>query len=83
MTKKCERYSIKSKKFELICPLNFPATSLSLATFDKYIFKFGGIGEGYEGHLLSPYVERYDIELNKWTVIDPKISKFSHNKLGN
>jgi hypothetical protein len=67
MTKRCERFNLKTRKWEIIAPLNYAATSLSLCTFDnKYLFKFGGIGEGYDNNLLSPYIERYDLQNDTW-----------------
>ena len=78
MTASCERYDTANKKCEEIAPLHNMASSLCCCSFqDKYIFKFGG---NHENKMLSPYIERYDIASNSWTVIDPKISPFEKAK---
>ncbi|KAL4480469.1 hypothetical protein ABPG74_020985 [Tetrahymena malaccensis] len=84
MTKRCERFNLLTKKWEMISNLNYAATSLSLCSFNgRYLFKFGGIGEGYDNHLLSPYIERYDQLTDSWEVIDPKLSQVHKlNKIG-
>lgn len=67
ITKRCERFNIEENKWEVISNLNYAATSLSLCTFNRsHLFKFGGIGEGYHNHSLSPYIERYDIKADIW-----------------
>lgn len=49
MTKRCERFDINTRRWQVMSPLNFAAASHALCSFDdRYLFKFGGIGEGYE-----------------------------------
>lgn len=74
MTKRCERFNLTTRKWEIIASLNFAASSLSLCSFQgNSLYKFGGIGDAEESNLLSPYIERYDMNTDTWAVIDPKL----------
>jgi hypothetical protein len=69
MTSHCERFNLANKKTEEIKNLNHAASSLCVTGFNKeYLFKFGGIGEN---RALSPFIERYHIKSNTWSMIDP------------
>jgi hypothetical protein len=39
---------------------------------DKYIFKFGGKIDDY---LLNKFVERYDVVMNSWSIIEYKTER--------
>lgn len=78
MTNTCERYNILTKKCELLTGMNNSASSICCCSFNnKFIFKFGGIGEN---RLLSNIIERFDIQMNKWFVVDPQISPYENPK---
>jgi len=76
MTNRCERFNLGTMKWERVGSMNHPAASISLCSFNgRYLYKFGGIGEGVEtdGGVLSSYIEKYDMQEDVWEVIDPKI----------
>ncbi len=68
----CERFNTRTNFVEEIAPLNNGATSCCVCTFnDKFIFKFGGIGNSKQ---LNNFIEKYDVSLNSWGIVDPQIS---------
>jgi len=76
MTNKCERFNLSTLKWERVGSMNHPAASLALCSFnDRYLYKFGGIGEGLEadGGVLNSYIEKYDMQEDVWEIIDPTI----------
>ena len=75
----CEKFNTKTGETSSLGLLNSPTASSCVTSFNKkYIFKFGGIGEG---HLLTTEIEKYDFQSKNWQIIDPKleISEFSTN----
>lgn len=72
MLNECERFNTTTFKTQQIAHLNYPAASLSVCGFYQYyLFKFGGMEIQ---HTLSPYIEKYDTRIDKWTVIDPRLN---------
>ena len=51
------------------------AVSCAASWNDKWIFKFGGIGNE---DLLSNVIEKYDIFTNTWETIDPNIEDLAN-----
>lgn len=69
-TVSCEIFDVKREKSSQIANLNIPSGVSGLCTFsDQYIFKFGGLTEGLN---LNNTIERYNIALNIWELIDAK-----------
>ena len=69
-TTNCEVFDIKQEKSSSIASLNISSGVSGLCVFnDKYLFKFGGLTEGL---LLNNTIERYDISLNFWEIVDAK-----------
>jgi hypothetical protein len=68
----CEMFNTENNEISKMGNLKVPTASACVASFSqKYIFKFGGIGEGQS---LSQSVEKYDFILKKWEILDPRIS---------
>lgn len=69
-TTTCEIFDIKKEKTSPIANLNIASGVSGLCPFnDKFIFKFGGLTEGLS---LNNTIERYNIALNIWELIDAK-----------
>lgn len=72
MLGECEKFNVLTQKSQQIASLNYPAASLCICSFyQNYIFKFGGMEIQ---HNLSPYIEKFSIKENKWTVLDPRLN---------
>eukprot|EP01022_Parablepharisma_sp_SALTPOND_P025406 TRINITY_DN5923_c0_g1_i2.p1 TRINITY_DN5923_c0_g1~~TRINITY_DN5923_c0_g1_i2.p1 ORF type:complete len:432 (+),score=31.74 TRINITY_DN5923_c0_g1_i2:1179-2474(+) len=64
---KCERMHIQTKKWEEIEPLNVPRmNTAAIRIGEKYVYIFGGQSD--KGFLDS--IERYNLDLNIWTLLD-------------
>ena len=51
--------------------INVPTISSCICSFnDRFIFKFGGTTEGLT---LAQIIEKYDMETNIWTTLNPQI----------
>ena len=66
----CERYNTQSNSWQNIKSLNYNAVASSVCSFNKNIYKFGGL---IDGESINKYIEMYDALLNNWTVIDVKL----------
>jgi len=72
-----ERYDITKNKCEVVSSLKKPAYNLSCTSFnDRYIYKFYG---QESTNKVSKYVERYDVETDKWSTVDVVISPENGN----
>ncbi|KRX03635.1 hypothetical protein PPERSA_04187 [Pseudocohnilembus persalinus] len=71
----CEKYNIDSGMWEEMAELNSPVINSTICVFqDKYLVKFGGL-ENKQGTIEpNNIIEIYDIQKNKWTIIDAKFS---------
>ena len=69
-TTNCEVFDIKKDKSYGIASLNIPCAVPGVCSFnDRFLFKFGGLTEGL---VLNNTIERYDIGMNIWELIDAK-----------
>lgn len=70
----CEAFSFDRNTWRRIAPLNIKANNPSICTFnDKYLFKFGGKKEERK---MNEVIEKYDFDLNEWTIVNPKLQDF-------
>lgn len=70
-TNSCEVFDLKRDKSSSIAPLNNPTGVCGVCTFnDRFLFKFGGLTEGL---IINNTVERYDVGMNIWEIIDAKL----------
>ena len=69
-TTNCEIFDINKEKAYAIAGLNLACAVPGICPFnDRFIFKFGGLTEGL---VLNNTIERYDIGMNVWELIDAK-----------
>ena len=61
-------FNIKTRKVELIAPLNTAFSDSSVCVFNNnsYLFKIGGFNYEIKEDINNLYVELYDIKNNKW-----------------
>lgn len=63
----CERFNLKTKKWESLNSLNLACASFSCTPLNnRFIFKIGGCGQDRK---LIHAIEKYDILLNKWILL--------------
>lgn len=71
LTSNCEVFNTETNKIESIGHVNFPASNLSLCSYnDTHIFKFGGRMHNNE---LCQVIEKYSIKDDEWQLLNPKI----------
>jgi hypothetical protein len=70
LNKKCERYDISLDSWMEIASFTTEASDFSVCNFnDKYLYKFGG----WNSVSYINIIERYDIEFDQWTIINPPL----------
>jgi hypothetical protein len=73
ITNSAELYNIAENKWKQLPNMNEACSELTLCKFgEKYVYKFGGI---LEEKTLSQVIERFDLDKNKWSVIDINFEK--------
>lgn len=72
----CERYSVAENVWRPIMPMNMKKNGASVIALEQVIFLFGGNNQD-RGSL--DMIERYAIELDKWTTIKLKLVEPVHD----
>lgn len=64
----CERFNLKTKRWETISALNQASASFSCTSYNnRFIFKIGG---KREDKTLLRTIEKYDVMQNKWYTVN-------------
>jgi hypothetical protein len=72
VTKSCLSFHVPSRQAIIIESLNYASASHTCLNWkDRFIYKIGGVGNCFGSWDLSPYIERYSILEQKWSIINP------------
>jgi hypothetical protein len=79
VTRRCLRVDLGSWEVIVLADLNYPSASHSLLEWgEQFVYKFGGVGSCFGEWDLSPYIERYEIDRDRWEVVNPTIRINEH-----
>ncbi len=75
----CEKYDLIGEKWIPICNMEVPKCAFGATTMgNRYIFTIGG----YDGSIRLNIVERYDVQTDKWTLLNVKMKQPLSNCAG-
>ena len=73
----CEKFSLIEGQWKEIAPLNVARNGTGCINIGSLIFVFGGNNYKNQGSMSS--IEMYEIDLNKWTILDIELQRPIHD----